>query len=101
TDGTLYLVETKGRQDRDVPRKAMAAIEWCKAASRSKTKWEYVFIPQNIMEGLSGSQFSELGRACAPARQNLLSELSREPELPLFSEKAEGDAENFFGAETL
>ncbi len=38
-EGTLYLVETKGRQDRDVPRKAMAATEWCKTASRSKPKW--------------------------------------------------------------
>ena len=42
------LVETKGRQDRDVPRKAAAAVEWCKAASKSGTKWQYVFTPQNV-----------------------------------------------------
>ncbi len=33
-DGHYYLVETKGREDRDVPLKAKAAIAWCEAASR-------------------------------------------------------------------
>jgi type III restriction enzyme len=92
SEGHLYLVETKGRQDRDVPRKAMAAVEWCKAASRSKPRWEYVFIPQNVMEGLTSNRFVDLVRACAPALQNLVSETGKEPELPLFSGKAEGDA---------
>ena len=101
TDGTMYLVETKGRQDRDVPRKAIAASEWCKTASRSKPKWEYVFIPQNVMEGLTGNQFADLVRACAPALQNLRSEIGSEPELPLFAQRPEGDAEAFFGAATL
>lgn len=100
-DGGLYLVETKGRQDRDVPRKAVAAIEWCKAASRAKDKWDYVFIPQNVMEGLTSNQFGDLVRSCAPARQNLLSEMGSEPELPLFTRNAQGDAEAFFGSDTL
>lgn len=101
TEGQLYLVETKGRQDRDVPRKAMAAVEWCKAASRSKARWEYVFIPQNVMEGLTSNQFADLVRSCAPALQNLLSEMGKEPELPLFAHKADGDADDFFGKDTL
>lgn len=101
TDGKLYLVETKGRQDRDVPRKAMAAVAWCKAASRLKADWDYVFIPQNVMEGLTSNLFADLVRACAPALQNLLSEIGQEPELPLFSRKADGDAEAFFGKDIL
>jgi type III restriction enzyme len=100
-DGACYLVETKGRQDRDVPRKAAAAVEWCKTASRSKVKWEYVFIPQNVMEGLTGNKFSDLARACAPALQNLLSETTKQPELPLFAQKNENDADAFFGVGTL
>jgi len=100
-DGTLYLVETKGRQDRDVPRKAMAAAEWCKTASRGKAKWEYLFIPQNVMEGLTGNQFADLVRSCAPALQNLVSEIGKEPELPLFAQKADGDSDAFFGATIL
>jgi type III restriction enzyme len=75
-----------------VPRKAMTAIEWCKAASRAKDKWDYIFIPQNIMEGLTSNQFGDLVRSCAPARQNLLSEMGREPELPLFTRNAQGGA---------
>lgn len=42
SDGDYYLVETKGRQDQDVPRKASAAIEWCKTGSRSGTRWHYL-----------------------------------------------------------
>ncbi len=53
------------------------------------------------MEGLTGNQFADLARSCAPALQNLVSELSREPELPLFAQKSEGDGEEFFGAATL
>jgi type III restriction enzyme len=100
-DGKLFLVETKGRQDRDVPRKAMAAQAWCKAASRSKTDWQYVFIPQNVMEGLTSNLFANLARSCAPALQNLLSETGHEPELPLFAKKADGEAEQFFGKDLL
>jgi type III restriction enzyme len=79
----------------------MAAAEWCKAASRGKAKWEYVFIPQNVMEGLTGNQFADLVRSCAPALQNLLSEIGKEPELPLFAQKADGDSDAFFGAAIL
>ena len=53
-DGSYAVVETKGRQDIDVPRKASAAVEWCKAASKGGVKWQYVFTPQNVMEGLTG-----------------------------------------------
>ncbi len=36
--GSYYLVETKGQVDRDVPVKARAAVEWCKAASTKQVK---------------------------------------------------------------
>ncbi|HKZ01626.1 MAG TPA: DEAD/DEAH box helicase family protein, partial [Pyrinomonadaceae bacterium] len=41
-EGNCFLVETKGREDKDVSIKARAAIAWCKAASSKKTKWDYV-----------------------------------------------------------
>jgi len=100
-DGSYAVVETKGRQDSDVPRKAAAAVEWCKTASRSGLKWQYVFTPQNVMESLTGNRFDALVRACAPALQNLLSETTRAPELPLFERRAEGDVEDFFSKETF
>jgi type III restriction enzyme len=101
-DGGGYaLVETKGRQDSDVPRKASAAVEWCKTASKSGTAWQYVFVPQAIMEGLTGNRFGDLIRACAPAFQSLLSETTKAPELPLFGEDAKEKAEAFYTAATL
>jgi type III restriction enzyme len=97
--GEYALVETKGRQDSDVARKAQAAIEWCKAASKGGEKWQYVFTPQNVMERLTGNHFADLARACAPALQNLLSETTAQPELPLFGPRSDNDAEEFFGKE--
>ena len=90
------LLETKGRQDIDVSRKAMAAIEWCKTASRGGVKWQYVFTPQNVMERLTGNKFEELVRSCAPALKNLLSEKIVAPELPFFATYSESDAERYF-----
>lgn len=100
-NGEYALVETKGRQDSDVPSKAMAAIEWCKAASKGSVKWQYVFTPQNVMERLTGNRFADLARACVPALQNLLSETTSQPELPLFGPRSDDDAEKFFGKEVF
>ena len=101
TGAAYYLVETKGRQDQDVPRKASAAVEWCKTASKSASRWNYVFVPQAIMEGLTSSKLADLARACAPALQNLLSEMTGAPELPLFGEQAREKAQAFYSEETL
>lgn len=100
-DGAYYLIETKGRQDRDVPRKANAAVEWCKTASKSGARWHYVFVPQAIMEGLTSSQFADLVRSCAPALQNVLSETTGAPELPFFGEQAREKAQVFYSEEML
>jgi type III restriction enzyme len=51
------------------------------------------------MEGLTGNRFADLARGCAPALQNLLSEIGHEPEL--HTQKGEADAEAFFGVATL
>ena len=94
-------METKGRQDQDVPRKASAAVAWCKTATKAGSPWQYVFVPQAIMEGLTSYSFADLVRACAPALQNLLSETTKAPELPLFGEQSKEKAELFYTAETL
>ena len=74
TSGRYLLVETKGQSDRDVPSKARAAIEWCKAASTKKAKWEYVFVPEHVFERVESNQLAELARACAPSLAELLRE---------------------------
>jgi type III restriction enzyme len=101
TDAVYYLIETKGRQDQDVPRKASAAVEWCKTASKSAARWNYVFVPQAIMEGLTSSKLADLTRACAPPLQTLLSEMTGAPELPLFGEQAREKAQAFYSEEML
>ncbi|MBI4384967.1 MAG: DEAD/DEAH box helicase family protein [Nitrospinae bacterium] len=73
-DGNYYLIETKGREDRDVPLKARAAVAWCRSASTGEIQWEYVYVQQGVFERLTGAELSELTRSCNPALQDLLKE---------------------------
>ena len=100
-DGGCALVETKGRSDADVPRKAGAAVEWCKSASKAGAKWRYVHVQQDAMKDLTGPRFADLARACGPALRNLLSEIAAAPELPFFAPRREDDAESFFTPEVF
>jgi type III restriction enzyme len=83
-EGHHYLVETKGREDRDVPLKAKGAIAWCQATSTERMKWDYLYIPQGTFERMAGDTIDELARACAPALQNLL-QSEEFHDLPLFT----------------
>ncbi|NJP11271.1 MAG: DEAD/DEAH box helicase family protein, partial [Leptolyngbyaceae cyanobacterium RU_5_1] len=91
-DGHYYLVETKGREDRDVPLKAKAAIAWCEAASSETVQWHYLYIPQGVFERMAGDTVAELARACAPALQNLL-QAEEFQDLPLFVNLGQADEE--------
>ncbi|UBF27595.1 DEAD/DEAH box helicase family protein [Kovacikia minuta CCNUW1] len=91
-DGHYYLVETKGREDRDVPLKAKAAIAWCEAASSEITQWHYLYIPQGVFERMAGDTVAELARACAPALQNLI-QSEEFQDLPLFVNLGQVDEE--------
>ncbi len=82
TDGQYLLSETKGRADRDVAAKARAAVEWCKAASSKKVKWEYLYVPEKVFEQVRGNSVEELARACAPALVQLLKDAAT-PQLAL------------------
>lgn len=87
-DGVHWLLETKGREDSDVPRKARAAVAWCDAASKSGTRWQYLFVPQNASDAMGGGAFPDLARACAPALANLLHEPELHETAPLFADAA-------------
>jgi type III restriction enzyme len=89
-DNHYYLVETKGREDRDVPLKAKAAIAWCEAASTETLQWQYLYIPQGVFERMAGDTVAELARACAPALQNLL-QAEEFQDLPLFVNLGQAD----------
>ena len=47
------LIETKGREDRDVSLKARAAVAWCEATSKERDKWTYLYVPQAVFEDLT------------------------------------------------
>lgn len=82
---TMFLVETKGQIDREVPAKAKAAVEWCKSATSKATKWEYVFVPEGVFQRFQGASFGEMARMCAPSLQDLLDQQAYVEELPLFA----------------
>lgn len=93
SDGSMYIVETKGRVDVDVPRKAKAAVSWCAAASatgggnggsEAGARWDYVYVPQDVFQGIGGASFAELVRTCAPSLASLLKEPNVR-DLPLFA----------------
>ena len=91
SDGSHLLIETKGRVDRDVPLKARAAAAWCKAATRGKTKWRYLYVPQETFESFSGDSVELLLRICDIPLRDLLDE-AVEAQLTLpFGEARPGD----------
>ncbi len=83
SNGVDYLIETKGREDLDVPRKARAAIEWCKSASKTGADWHYLYVPQGVFEQMRGNSVEELARTCNPALQTLLKDVEPEPQIAL------------------
>ena len=94
-DGNYVIAETKGRVDKDVPLKSRAAVAWCKAASKGKTKWSFLYVPQQTFEVFSDNRLDVLMRSCGPALQDLIAEAA-EPQLTLvFGEVREDETETF------
>jgi type III restriction enzyme len=91
-DGNCFLVETKGREDREVPAKARAAVAWCKGASSKITKWTYVYVPQGSFERLHSDQFKDLVSLCQPILSELVSE-DVAPQLQFLFTKSEEEAQ--------
>lgn len=90
-DKRYFLVETKGREDRDVPRKAKAAMAWCAAASNKACRWEYLYIPQGVFERLKGATLDELTNACGPSLKDLVESDSGNAQMTFFPAFAVGE----------
>jgi len=59
--GTYWLLETKGQETAEVPRKDAAATQWCENATRlCGTAWEYCKVPQKDFEALRPSRLRDL-----------------------------------------
>lgn len=60
-DGSHKLVETKGREDPDVPHKDRAARLWCENATRlTGVPWSYLKVPQSGFDRLEPNLFADL-----------------------------------------
>jgi type III restriction enzyme len=60
-NGDSYLIETKGREDPDVPHKDRAAKLWCEYVTALTGKqWKYLKVPQQDFMKLEPSDFSDL-----------------------------------------
>jgi len=94
TDGSYLLCELKGRVDLLVPFKARAAVEWCQAASKSGTQWQYLYIPCELLLNIQEDTVDMLVRACEPALRALLQEArTGQTTLPLDEETARNQFE--------
>jgi type III restriction enzyme len=89
------LCELKGRVDSLVPFKARAAVEWCQAASKSGTQWQYLYIPCELLLNIQEDTVDMLVRACEPALRALLQEArTGQTTLPLDEETAREQLES-------
>jgi|SRR5439155_24106063 len=72
TQGTHWLIETKGAETPEVAYKDLAARNWCENASRlTSTAWKYLKIPQKAFEMLQPTQFSHLLALAIPTQSEL------------------------------
>jgi type III restriction enzyme len=61
SDGTHYIVETKGLEDTNVPNKDRAAQLWCENTSKLTDKpWAYVKVLQTAYKQLQPTRFEDL-----------------------------------------
>jgi type III restriction enzyme len=95
SDDNYVLTETKGRVDKDVPLKSRAAVAWCKAASKGKTKWTFLYVPQQTFEVFSDNRLDVLMRSCEPALQDLIAEAAESQLTLVFGEVREDETETF------
>ncbi len=69
--GGHRLLETKGQETADVPRKDAAAEQWCEnATALTGTPWRYAKIPQKDFEALRPSCLADL--AALPGARGLV-----------------------------
>jgi type III restriction enzyme len=69
TDGTNWLIETKGREDVEVRLKDNAAINWCHTASQlTGNAWQYIKVPQKEFEQLHPDSLEELVAVINPPK---------------------------------
>ena len=69
TEGTHWLIETKGMETADVSHKDNAAQNWCENSTRlTGTQWRYIKVGQKAFEVLQPLRFRDLSALMVPAQ---------------------------------
>ncbi len=72
TDGTIWIVETKGRAELDLPRKMARLAQWCAdatAAEEDGARYDFVFVDQKSFEQHAPQTFAALAASFTEYRQ--------------------------------
>ena len=64
TDGKVYIVETKGLEDLDVPLKIHRLKQWCDDINtvQNKTRFDFVFVDEESFHKYSCNSFSDVAK---------------------------------------
>ena len=65
TDGNIWIIETKGREELDLPQKMVRSKQWCEDATAASaedggTKYHFVYVDQPSFEKHPPKSFASL-----------------------------------------
>ncbi|MFC2009285.1 type III restriction endonuclease subunit R, partial [Chloroflexota bacterium] len=65
TNGSVFIVETKGQEDLDVPLKMARLAQWCQDVNevQQDAQFDFVYVDMESFEGYRPRSFAELDRA--------------------------------------
>ncbi|HEY4270388.1 MAG TPA: UPF0175 family protein [Candidatus Udaeobacter sp.] len=83
TDGNVWIVETKGREELDLPQKLQRLREWCEDASAADVdetgvEYDFVYVDQRSFDRERLSTFADLAASFLKHRTQVVGELSKE-----------------------
>lgn len=95
-DGNIWIVETKGREELDLPQKLERLREWCEDATAADsgetgTKYDWVYVDQKSFAEYRPDSFAAVADSFLKHRTQIIEELSEEAGPMGNSSKKNGD----------
>lgn len=83
SDGKIWIVETKGREEIDLPQKLERLADWCADATAADanetgTKYDWVYVDQKSFDEYRPTTFAALAASFLKHRTQIILELSEE-----------------------
>ena len=72
SDGTVYIVECKGREELDVPQKMERLRQWCEDVNEAQedSKFDFVYVDQGSFETYAPKSFAHLSEGFREHKQS-------------------------------